>query len=670
MTKNAFPPIKNRLRVAALLSILTASVLAGRLFQLQIVEGEGLESGDRITSKTFSWTPSRGLILDRNGRKLVANTEFETLVAEPHRIGNPGRLASELGPLLGISKDTLLARLSSGQKEQAIKRKLPALAARDLRRFIQVSENGSSPVQHPTPVTGLKLVREPYRNYLKGSLAGQVIGHVDIDNVGQNGIERFAGKQLEGKKVNLQVRRYGERRAILESDYTRMFPIRGADVVLTLDETIQWIAEKALAEMCEESQAKGGMAIVMKPGNGEILAMANYPFFDPQEVGQYAAAGEMERAKNRSIVDTFEPGSTMKPFIVAAGLECGVIASDTPIDCENGRRYLPASIRSKPIVDEHPMGVVPVTDVLIHSSNIGAGKIAERIVSLGAEDPDKKKLYDYLTSYGFGAETQIDLPGEALPVLRRWEGWNRGDLLVLAFGTGPVTVTPISLARSYCLFANGGFLVTPHVIKGFVGNRDGRFYANQKTGRTRVMSEETSKEVQEILVQVVEKNPHSNARSDWYRVGGKTGTAKKVVEGQYSRDHKLLSFAGFAPAPNPQIVVVAMIDEPQGVTYGNQAGAPVFRRIVDDTLAYLHVAPDPEKPGFIKESERLQIARSDLGAEPVVQAPSVEPVTDANSNSVLSKVRSIASVLGPSDPSPREGTEEMGLARDEERVLP
>jgi cell division protein FtsI (penicillin-binding protein 3) len=670
MTKNAFPPIKNRLRVAALLSILTASVLAGRLFQLQIVEGEGLESGDRITSKTFSWTPSRGLILDRNGRKLVANTEFETLVAEPHRIGNPGRLASELGPLLGISEDTLLARLSSGQKEQAIKRKLPALAARDLRRFIQVSENGSSPVQHPTPVTGLKLVREPYRNYLKGSLAGQVIGHVDIDNVGQNGIERFAGKQLEGKKVNLQVRRYGERRAILESDYTRMFPIRGADVVLTLDETIQWIAEKALAEMCEESQAKGGMAIVMKPGNGEILAMANYPFFDPQEVGQYAAAGEMERAKNRSIVDTFEPGSTMKPFIVAAGLECGVIASDTPIDCENGRRYLPASIRSKPIVDEHPMGVVPVTDVLIHSSNIGAGKIAEMIVSLGVEEPDRKKLYDYLTSYGFGEKTQIDLPGEALPVLRRWEGWNRGDLLVLAFGTGPVTVTPISLARSYCLFANGGYLVTPHVIKGLIGNRDGRFYANQNTDRVLVMSPETSQEVQEILVQVVEKNPHSNARSDWYRVGGKTGTAKKVVDGHYSSDHKLLSFAGFAPYPNPEIVVVAMIDEPQGITYGNQAGAPVFRQIVDDTLAYLHTAPDPEKPGFQTELKRFHLANAEAPQRDSGEVPVVPPMAPSQVDPFLSSVQRFSTVLGEPDGTQRATSEEKDPAERVVRYLP
>ena len=593
-----------RLKWAALLCVAAALGLEARLFQLQILHHkQGGDVAGKITTKNFSLRADRGLIVDRNLRKMVSNAHFETLVAHPKEVRDAAALARTLAPILEVSAPTLESRLTAKREQRALRRRLPAEALYSLRALApaanrddpKIGESPRSPQGlEPLGVEGLALLREPTRNYLKGELAGQVLGFVDVDNVGRAGIEKIAEAKLQGTTVTLQARRYGDRRSILEADYTRTVPMRGADVVLTLDETIQWIAERALYSHCREREAKGGMAVVMNPGNGEILAMANYPAFDPAKVGEYDARGEMERARNRCLSDLFEPGSTMKPFIVAAGLECGAIAPDTVIDCENGIRHLPR-IRPKPIRDEHPVGRVPVGDVLVHSSNIGAGKIAERIVNLDSEKPSYKRLFDRLSAFGLGDRTGLDLPGESPMVFRpSWREWTHSDLLVLAFGTGPVMVTAVGLARAYSALVNGGFRVQPHIIKGYVGNRDGRFYENKTEEKVRVLGEETSRVLRDMLVQVVERG-HSKAKCDWYRVGGKTGTSKKVVNGQYSPDHRLLSFAGFAPREDPRVVVVVMMDEPQGVRFGNEAAAPVFRQIVEETLAYLHVPPNPEK---------------------------------------------------------------------------
>jgi cell division protein FtsI (penicillin-binding protein 3) len=628
MNKAASHMLNHRLKMAALLAVLGTAGIEARLFELQVLKHKEPEGGARnVASKSFVWNAARGLILDRNGRKLVANAEFDTLVAHPKMLAEKEKVASMLEPILGIPPDTLMSRLtyqkplgSAGvaNPQKAVKRRLPADAVRQLRT-LNLPEKESDPERKKPSrinpkvemldVPGLALLKEPGRYYLKNELAGQAIGWVDIDNIGRGGIELWAEEKLKGTTSTVEARPYGELRSILETDYTRVVPIRGADVVLTLDETIQWIAEKALFSFCEEHEAKGGTAVVLEPQSGEVLAMANYPSFASEKVGEYAANGQMERARNRCITDLFEPGSTMKPFIVAAGLESGAIDPETLIDCENGCRYVPG--RDKPIRDVHPVGVVPVTDVLVHSSNVGAGKIAERIVRTESGEFNKKILHDYLIEFGFGDKCGIDLPGESRSVIRpSWQEWTLNDILVLAFGTGPVMVTPIGLARSYCLFANGGFSVTPHAIKGYIGNRDGKLYEEKIPKGEQVLSRETADAISEMLARVVELD-QSKARSDWYQVAGKTGTAKKVINGHYSQSHRLLSFAGFAPLKSPKIVVSVMIDEPQGLRYGNEAGAPVFRRIVDDTLAYLHVAPDLEKKelGSDGEDDRLVAAQ-------------------------------------------------------------
>ena len=633
-----------RLKVAAVLGLLVAAAVEARLFDLQILRFSGeAEGSKRGISRSFTWTASRGLILDRNGRRLVANTEFETLVAHPLEIGDSTEVAQTLAPILGVPTESIERRLRhearDGGKSQAknlqkaVRRCLSAEAVRELRdlksgRGEPESNADPQPGSHPRleslAVEGLALLKEPDRYYLKRELAGQLIGWVDIDNVGCAGIEKAVDSKLKGTTTVVEVRRYGDRRFILESDYTKIVPLRGADVMLALDETVQWLSERALFAHCASCEAKAGMAIVMEPHTGEILAMANYPSFDPEKVGEYASNGQMERAKNHCVTDLFEPGSTMKPFIVAAGLESGAITLDTRVDCENGVRYLPR-YRSKPIRDVHPMGIASVTDVLVQSSNIGIGKIAEKILQLESETSGRKRLYDYLVAFGFGRKTEVELPGEMTSLLRpSWEEWNLNDVLVLAFGTGPVMVTPVSLARAYCLLANGGVRVTPQIVKGFIGNRDGSFYSKKSPGGERVLSETTVGIVRRMLVRVVESKS-SRARSEWYSAGGKTGTAKKVVEGQYSEDHKLLSFVGFAPAADPRVVVAVMLDEPKGFRFGNEAAAPIFRQIVEDVLTYLHVPPDSDRPGL----NRLLARRAlDIGGN---EKEGRDPVTSLGS---------------------------------------
>ncbi|NUN98624.1 MAG: penicillin-binding protein 2, partial [Candidatus Omnitrophica bacterium] len=500
--------------------------------------------------------------------------------------------------------------------------------------------------------------KEPNRHYVKGQLAGQVLGFVNIDNQGQAGIEKAEESHLAGKEIQVHARRYNDKKVILDLDYMREVPLRGADVVLTIDETIQWIAERALGELCTEQNAKAGMAIVIEPNTGEVLALANYPFFDPERLGEYAASGEMERAKNQCITNIYEPGSTMKPFVVAAGLDCGAIAPDSIIDCEGGRRHLPPGLRSKPILDEHAMGRVPVTEVLVFSSNVGAGKIAEKIVNLDPESPSKTRFVDYLHAFGFGTRTGIELPGETKGLLTGWERWNLNDLLVTAFGTGPVMISPVGLAAAYCILANGGREVQPHVVKGYLANRNSNLYPTQVgTGRA-VVNRESARLVREMLVQVVERGTGTRAKSDWYKVGGKTGTAKKVVNRVYSASHRALSFAGFAPADPPRIVVVVVIDEPDELRFGGLAAAPVFRKIVDETLAYLHVTPDFSGPAPTPDGKNVKPGKRPAGRQPLFPPPTPDgdqtPTPDKESPEEAARVAALENpdfTLGRTAPS-------------------
>lgn len=570
--------LTRRIKTAGLLCFIVAMILQWRLFDLQVVHHQALAASGKISAqRNIVWKPDRGVILDRNQRLLVWNKEKESVVALPAKIEDPALAARALAPLLAVSEETLLRRMKMDRDEVSLRRRVDPQVTRSIRAL---------------GIQGIDFRPEPHRQYLKGPLAGQVVGYVDIDNKGQGGIERSEEMLLAPKEIEVRARAYGDKKAILDLDYMREVPLRGADVVLALDETIQWISETALNKMCIEQEAKGGVAIVMDVQTGAVLAMANYPEFAPERVGDYATKGEFSRAKNQCITNLYEPGSTIKPFVVAAGLDCGAVDTDTIIDCEGGKRWIAPKYRRTPIKDEHRMGRVDVGEVLVHSSNIGVGKIAEKIVNLDPEEPNRKRLFDYLEAFKLTGKTGIDLPAETPMILRPWDRWNLNDLLVVSFGTGPIMVSPIGLATAYSILANGGREVSPHIVQGYLNSRDRILFPARKSPGRQVVNEVDARTVCDTLVEVVERGTGKKALSDWYHVGGKTGTAKKVVNGSYSDSLRVLSFAGFAPADPPLISVVVMIDEPKKARFGGQVGAPVFREIVEQTLAYMHVPPD------------------------------------------------------------------------------
>jgi cell division protein FtsI (penicillin-binding protein 3) len=618
--------LSKRIKWTMVLGLIGAVCLWGKLYHLQVIrQAERLDANDRLVTKRFPWIPRRGLILDRNQRILVTNCEKTGLYAYPPLIKQATRVASILEPILEMPATTLLERLTSHKDEVLLQKNLsPEVQETLLNLSIEGATQEAKANQKfarnkRLQVAGLVLVPEVDRNYIKSHLLGQVIGYMGFDKEkpelgyhGVHGIEAIEEEHLKGNPVTLETRAIDTTGSILEFDYTREVPIRGADVVLTIDETIQWITEKVLFETCRETSCKSGSVVVVDPCNGEILALANYPPFDPSQKGFYQDANKMDYSRNNAITSPFEPGSTIKPIIAAIGLEKGAITIETKIDCQHGSRTIDRKYRKTPIRDEHPMGIVSVTDVLVSSSNVGIGKIGEKIADVTSGYSHKEDLYNSLLAFGMGGRINTDLPGESSMFLKKADSWNQNDLLVLCFGAGPIMVHTIGLAKAYSVLANGGLAVTPHVVKGYLGSRNRYFYPKANPEPVRILQEENADRICAMLAQVVIRGTGKKARSNFYSTAGKTGTAKKVVDKVYSMNHRVLSFAGFAPVERPKIVVIVQLDEPQGYRFGGTLAAPVFKKIVEEVLAYLHVPPDvvdPTKP--IPKEEELEIEETE-----------------------------------------------------------
>ena len=370
--------------------------------------------------------------------------------------------------------------------------------------------------------------------------------------------------------------------------------LTGNSVVLTIDKTIQYTAEKELAVAVRKSGAKGGTAIVMDPKSGEVLAMANYPQFNPNDLSSTSQAA----LKNRAIVDTYEPGSTFKVFLLAAALEEGVVKPGDKFNCENGSMELAGKV----IHDTHKHGALTVREIMKFSSNIGSAKIAAKL--------GKERFYDYITSFGFGSPTGIELNGEGSGILRSMKTWSNLELATLSFGQG-VSATPIQLTTAFSAIANGGYLMKPYLVKDIL-DRDGKVIkSNQPQIVKKVISGDTASKVTEMLRDVVaEGGTGTEAALNGYDVAGKTGTAQKVSGGRGYRENKhVASFIGFVPAESPELVVLVAIDEPEGIQYGGIVAAPAFRAISETSLRYLN---SPKKnDGQLPAGSALKVAKLD-----------------------------------------------------------
>jgi cell division protein FtsI (penicillin-binding protein 3) len=553
----------NRLRVVKIFFITLFLVIAGRAFQLQVLQGERLmRLGERQHLKEWIVLPKRGALFDRAGEPLALSMESQSVYARPHRVQDPEKLSRELAQILNLRISDVKQKLSSDKPFVWIKR--------------QVSSPEAEKIQALNPA-GVGMFYEPNRHYPQGQLAGQLIGFVGRDSEGLEGLELKYNDYIRGEAGSSVTERDALGRRVLVQGVERLRIPPGSDVHLTLNTSMQHIAEKELEAAVLKYRAKAGVAIVIEPFTGEVLALANYPAFDPNRYSKQSA----EQRRNRAVTDSFEPGSTFKTILAAAALEEGVVGKEDLFYCEMGKY----SYAGKIIHDTHPHGWLPFSKILQVSSNIGFTKVAQKL--------KKDRYFKYIEKFGFGQISGIDVPGEVAGLLRRSESWSAIDLATHAFGQG-ISTTPMQMVMAYAAIANGGFLMRPYVTRRVVSPQGEVVLENQPHMVRRVISEKTSRSLASMLRDVTnEGGTGMMANVDGFEVAGKTGTAQKAdpVHGGYAAKKRVASFIGFVPANDPRLVALVLIDEPEVNVYGGIVAAPVFRNIAQASLRHLAVAP-------------------------------------------------------------------------------
>ena len=549
----AFVAYPGRRRVVlAFLSLLTLALL-GRALGLVLVDGEFLlTQGDARALRTVAVPTHRGMILDRNGEPLAASTAVESVWVNAKELVTARERWPELARALGMSAKHLEQLLSGRLNREFVY----------LRRHL---EPGLAEQVKDLGIAGVYLQREYRRFYPTGEVTGHVVGFTDMDDVGQEGIELAYDHWLRGTAGAKRVIRDGRGR-IVEDVESIKAPQPGRDLYLSIDRRLQYLAYRELKAAVKEHRARGGSVVMLDARTGEVLAMVNQPAYNPNNTADRVGA----RFRNRAVTDVFEPGSTVKPFTVAAGLEAGTIRPETIIDTSPGT----LKVGRLTVRDVHNCGAVDVGGVIRKSSNVGATKIA---LSMPAQS-----LWRVFHGVGFGQPTGSDFPGEVFGILTDPKRWGEVHRATLSYGYG-LNVTALQLARSYLAFASDGFLPPVTVLR-----RDG-----VERGE-RVLSAQSVRQVRRMLESVAEEGgTGTTARAVGYRVGGKTGTAKKTADGHYTSNRYLALFSGLAPVSAPRLVMAATIDEPSGdAYYGGQVAAPVFGRIVGEALRILGVPPD------------------------------------------------------------------------------
>lgn len=553
--------VKSRLVLVSLALLAFGLVLVGRLVHLQIIQHDHLSAqSEKQYLRTVEITSGRGNIYDRNRNQLAINIQVESVYADPKSIVEKTATARILARTLGLSHNAILKKLKSNRHFVWIKRKSEMNAVEKLKQL---------------DLVGVGFITESKRYYPKRKLAASTLGFVGLDNQGLAGVEHFHHTVLKGNP----------QRSVLEKDARGRFLWTTAnahelnkgkrDVVLTLDEVIQFIAERELGRQVREYQAKSGLAIVMDPYTGAVYALASAPEFNPNNYLAYSK----EIWRNDAVASAYEPGSIFKPIVAAAALEEGLAGPDDIFFCENGSFRVGRSRIGE--AAGHQFGWLTLRNIIAKSSNIGAIKIAQ---GLG-----KRRFFDYIQKFGFGRKLGIDLPGEATGKLRNLKQWSGLSLASISFGH-EISVTPMQMVSAISAIANGGVLIRPRLTRAILKNG-----ILEKTfepeGIQTVLSESTSRQMINILKSVVKNGTGARAAIPGFEVAGKTGTAQKIdpATQTYSKTKYLASFIGFVPADAPRLVILVMIDEPQKSYWGGEVAAPVFQRIARKTLRYLHI---------------------------------------------------------------------------------
>jgi cell division protein FtsI (penicillin-binding protein 3) len=596
-----------RLLILAGVALFWMLAVSGRLAYLQLFRhSEYMMRASRQQRRTLDITPKRGAIYDRNMRPLAMSVPVQSAFAIPSEVKDVPMAARLLSGVLAVPQEYVREKLESGSTFVWIQRKLPPEKVQAIKGL---------------NLTGIYFQEENQRYYPKRDMAAHVLGFVDVDEKGLGGIEH----EYDGL-----IRSKGEKIVVMADARQRWFDggeaqrDQGVNVILTIDEKIQYIAERELAAVIERTHAPAGTVIVQDPNSGAILALANWPKFNPNAAVDVPAEARMDRA----VSAIYEPGSTFKLVTLAAAMDQNLIRSEDVFDCGNGA----VVVAGHTIHDHKKYGMLTVSEILANSSDVGAIKIALRLGS--------PKFYEYIKGFGFGSFTGIDLPGESRGKLRRYEHWGSYSIGSISMGQ-EVGVTPLQMISAVSVIANGGLLYKPHVVQEMrrgdeILVLDG---PSASADPRRVIRPETAAAMRRMMEGVILQGTGKKARLDGWTAAGKTGTAQKIdpATGRYSRSNVIASFTGFAPINNPAVTILVSIDSPAGYPHdGATVSAPVFKSIAEQVLPYLDVPRDvPLSPRLLQAAYKTgretddtsldDLTPVDFSAQPEATEESAKP---------------------------------------------
>lgn len=551
-----------RLGLVTLFLILLLILIATRLVYIQFFHHKkSLDLANNQYCITIELQPKRGAILDSKLRQLAVNLKVDSVYAVARDVEEKEKAAEILAPILNTDKAFLYERLCRDKLFVWLTRKISKEQSQKIRDL---------------NLKGIRLIDETKRFYPNGALASQAIGFSGVDNVGLEGLERHYDRYLRGKKGYKLIVRDAKSREIYALERGFLPPVDGNNLILTVDEVIQHIAEKALKKAFKKHEARAGVAVVMSPFTGEVLALATEPSYDLNDFNN----ADSDARRNRVVCDGYEPGSVFKVVTASACLDQGVVSLEDNFFCENGAWY----VAGHTLHDHRGHGDLTFKEVIVKSSNIGTVKAA---MKLGEES-----LYRYIKAYGFGSPTGIDIPGEISGTVRPLNLWSKYSITAIPMGH-EVAVTPIQLVSCISAIANGGLLVKPRLVREIIDSKGEAIKEFEPVIKRRVISEETSRKLKRVMQAVVEEGTGKIARLQGYSAAGKTGTSQKIEpSGRYSHSKYVASFAGFAPVDNPVLSICVMIDEPHHGYFGGTVSGPVFKEIAEATLRYLEVEPE------------------------------------------------------------------------------
>ncbi len=553
--------VKFRILFIAFFCLLFYIVVIGRTFSLHLTDNSKLTRlAQAQYQKKVTLAPKRGNIYDVNGEELAIDVKVDSIFANPRVLSSDNDFVQKLALALGMDREKLDKILSKDKRFVWLKRRITAEESEKVQAIRK---------------EGLDMIKEYKRFYPNRKLAATVLGAVGLDSMALGGLELFYDRYLKSSAEPVVVDQDARGQSYVPNTFHDLENTHS--VKLTLDKTVQFILEKELAAAVDKNQAKSGIAVVMNSRTGEIMGMASYPDFDPNQYSEF----DIGHSKNRVVTDSFEPGSIFKAITVAAALESGKVDLNKKFDCEGGAY----KIDKFTINDHGHYGLMTLPEIIQVSSNIGSLKIAQYI----GKDAFSKTIQDF----GFGGKTGIDLPGEVSGIMSSPKNWSILQMSTISFGQG-ISVTPVQLVAAYSAIANGGYLMKPFIVKEITDAKGVIVKENHPQITRKVLSESNARKVVEMLKLVVQKGGTGTAAQvEEYGTAGKTGTAQKVEEGKkgYSSNKYVGSFVGIAPADDPRITVLVSINEPRGSHYGGVVAAPAFREIVRKVLPYLRVPP-------------------------------------------------------------------------------